>query len=1101
MAFARVISLVVIFRKLFVNHELNKTNGRKNRLAMAVDPPYNPAPRWRNFFRSARMPRIDHRFLKEIEKVSRLARTWVCVFVGLAAVGDNTVLFAGDITMPRPDSATPIRIVAQKAQRWRQGIYEIVVAQGNVHLTQGDQSATSREAVFWIDYSDAVSDRPTKVIAYFDGDVTVTDVAADGHLQKLMDVNYLYRYLTRGRVELHIGTIRDVAPGTIERERIPAVYDRGLDRRSPQLGDSGGERAVRQAQFAGDISANDISVSSVVITPRNGSGLDYRMLDQRPGRDETVAIATGGIRIEIRDVRIERISPDLQDLGTIEIEADSAVLWTRGLQGSDSANPDSGQPSFNPREAPWEIYLEGNIVFLQGRRAIYAERMYYDVRKKTGVIRDAEMLAPVRDYEGLLRLKADVLQMIDQQHFEAYGAAITSSLIGHPRYWLQSDRITITDEQVVRTDPQTGAPAIDPISGRIDVDHNLLATSKNNFVYVGGLPILYWPTIATDLRKPTYYLDSLRIKNDNVFGTQFFADWDTFQVFGITKPPKGVDWTFSTDYLSDRGLAGGTRVEYDRPEGTALFGANRGLLDAWGIDDHGVDNLGWDRRALDPEKDFRGRVLARHRHQLPFDIQMSSELGYISDRDFLEQYLENEWDQEKDQTTGIEFKKYFNHQTIDLAASVHVNDFFTQTEWMPRLDHHILGHSFFYDRLTWNAHSHVGYGRISNAAVPTDAANFMKFDWLAWEEFNTPSTHGDRQGIRAATRQEIDLPIDLGPIRVVPYVLGEAAYWGEDLAGDDVTRLYGQTGIRASLPMWRVDPTVRSTLFNLNGMAHKVTWEAEILYSDVDQDLTRLTLYDPLDDDSIEFFRRRFLFDTFGISAGGNVPLQFDERFYAHRFNMQGWVSAPSTEIAEDLMMARLAVRQRWQTKRGMPGRERTVDWISFDVEASLFPKPGRDNFGQNLGMLNYDFRWHLGDRLALLSDGYADLFIDGLRTISAGGLLSQPGKGRVYLGFRSIDGPITSNVINSSLSYRMSEKWILTGGASYDLGPTGNIGQSFGLTRIGESTLARFGFNIDASRNSFGVRFNIEPRFLPSNRMGEVAGLRIPPAGAQRLE
>ena len=30
----------------------------------------------------------------------------------------------------------------------------------------------------------------------------------------------------------------------------------------------------------------------------------------------------------------------------------------------------------------------------------------------------------------------------------------------------------------------------------------------------------------------------------------------------------------------------------------------------------------------------------------------------------------------------------------------------------------------------------------------------------------------------------------------------------------------------------------------------------------------------------------------------------------------------------------RLAARQRWQTKRGIPGRERIVDWITLDVDA-----------------------------------------------------------------------------------------------------------------------------------------------------------------------
>lgn len=1060
------------------------------------------------------MPRTDHHFFAGKRK-SRSAIFAAALVIWLGLVGGAPWfaprLWGDEISMPRPPSPAPIRIVAREANHWRQGIYDVYVASGSVQLTQADQSATADEAVFWVDRAAPGDDRPTKVIAYFEGRVSVTDIGPNGKSQRLSDANYLYRYLTRRDIQLEIATIREVPAGAVASGDLPPVYDRGLHRRSPP-DPAGAVRspdalpapqadAVRPAQFDSAIgggtgegfSSDDINFSQVVITPRDGTGYDYRMMDSTG--NETVALVTGGVRIEIRDVAVDNAPESLRDLGTIEIEADSAVLWTRGL-----ANRAAGEP-FDASQAPWEIYLEGNIIFLQGRRAVYAERMYYNVREKNGVVRDTEMLAPVRDYEGLLRLKADVLQMVDQQHFEAYGAAITSSLIGYPRYWLQSDQLSIEDRQVARTDPATGLPAIDPITQKPDIEHDFLATSRNNFLYVGGWPVFYWPTIATDLRKPTYYLDKLKIKNDNVFGTQIFADWDTFQVLGIPEPPEGVNWTFSTDYLSDRGPASGTRIEYDRGADVALLGANRGLFDAWGIYDTGVDNLGLDRRAVTPEEELRGRALWRHRHQLPFDAQITGELGFITDRDFLEQYLETEWDQEKDQTTGIEFKKYLNHQTIDLFANVQVNDFFTQTQWLPRLDHHILGRSLLGDRLTWSAHSHVGYANMSNATAPTDPANAAKFDWLAWEEFNTPATQDDREGVRAATRHELDLPVDLGPVRFVPYVLGEAAYWGEDLAGNDETRLYGQTGVRASMPMWTVNSGVRNSLFNLNGLAHKVTLEGEILYADADRDLSTLPLYDPLDDDSIEFFRRRFLFDTFGLPAGANVPLRFDERFYAHRFGLQGWVTSPSVEIADDLTVWRLAVRQRWQTKRGMPGRERIVDWVVFDVEGSYFPEADRDNFGESIGMLNYDFRWHLGDRLAVLSDGYTDFFPDGLRTFSVGGLISRPGQGRAYVGFRSIEGPITSNIVNGSLSYRMSEKWILTAGASYDLGPTGNIGQSFGLTRIGESTFARFGFNIDESRNSFGVRFSIEPRFLPRGRLGDVAGIRIPPAGAQRLE
>ena len=179
----------------------------------------------------------------------------------------------------------------------------------------------------------------------------------------------------------------------------------------------------------------------------------------------------------------------------------------------------------------------------------------------------------------------------------------------------------------------------------------------------------------------------------------------------------------------------------------------------------------------------------------------------------------------------------------------------------------------------------------------------------------------------------------------------------------------------------------------------------------------------------------------------------------------------------------------------------RDSDWMVFDVDAALFPDPDRDNFGEVIGLIDYDFRWHLGDRLTLLSDGFYDVFADGLQQTTFGALITRPEYGNVYLGVRSTEGPISSTLLTGSLSYRLSEKWIATAGATYDLGPTGNIGQNVFLTRIGESFLVKLGFNFDASRDNIGLSFLVEPRFLPNSRLGRVGGVQIPPAGALGLE
>ncbi|HEY6563587.1 MAG TPA: organic solvent tolerance protein OstA, partial [Pirellulaceae bacterium] len=437
----------------------------------------------------------------------------------------------------------------------------------------------------------------------------------------------------------------------------------------------------------------------------------------------------------------------------------------------------------------------------------------------------------------------------------------------------------------------------------------------------------------------------------------------------------------------------GGSVQYELPQFLGIPGATQGFIDAWGIDENGLDNLGADRRALTPEEDFRGRVLGQHRQRTDGGWQITGELGLISDRNFLEQYYEREWDQEKDQVTGIEFKRLFDNSSFNVAGYFQVNDFFTQTEWLPRVDYFQLGQPLFGDQVTWLSHSHVGYAKMEPATRPLDPVDAAKFNPLRWE--------AEREGLRAGTRNELDFPVELGAVKVVPYVLGEAMHWGETLTGDEVTRLFGQAGVRASLPMWRIDPSVQNVFFNLNGLAHKVVFEAEFSYADADQNLDTFPLYDPLDDDSQEHFRRRFVDDTFGglPNVDNFVPIKFDERFFAFRSGMQSWVTAPSAEIVDDLMLLRLGARQRWQTKRGIPGRYRIVDWMTLDLGASLFPEADRDNFGSAAGLLNYDWRWHLGDRFTLTSDGFADVFSDGLRTVTLGGYTSRPERGSLYLG------------------------------------------------------------------------------------------------------
>jgi hypothetical protein len=851
-----------------------------------------------------------------------------------------------------------------------------------------------------------------------------------------------------------------------------------------------------------------VSLRSVKLLPRPGSS-GLQISGEKTPSGETVGVVNGGLNVIIQGLTVEGLPDYFGPIGDIDIEMDRAVIW-----GIDIAN--LGQAA-QRADMPLEIYMEGNIVFRQGDRTVYADRMYFDVRREMGVILNAEVLTPLPQtgtdqYQGLVRLRAAAVRQLDRAHFIAQDALITTSRLEEPSYHLASDRIMFEDIQTPGFDPFTRLPSVNPITLEPEVDHQHLVESQNNFLYVGGTPIFYWPTIKTDLQKPTYYVDNIRIRNDSIFGFQTLLAIDAFQLFGLDRP-QGVGWTLDLDYLSERGLGFGTEVDYDRPDSfLGVPGPAKGRGDLWFIDDNGLDNLGFGRRDIVPEEDFRGRAFWNHRQHLVGglldDWTVQAEVGWISDRTFLEQYYESEWDENKDQVTGVRLKHTENNQAISVEANAQINDFFTQTQWLPRVDHYWLGQPLLGNTLTWFEHSQAAYADIGLASTPTNsdlAAIHALFPW----EFNTAGGPLDAAGERLVTRQEIDVPLEFAPVKVVPYALGELAHWGEDRTGGDLQRVFFQTGVRASVPFWAADPNIRDALFNLNGLAHKVVFDGEVSFAQANRDMDQLPLYDELDDDSIEELRRRLFFPPFAaglapyyiFGAPTFIDPKFDPRFYALRSGIQGSVTSPTTEIADDLTTVRLGMRHRLQTKRGPLGAQHIVDWITFDTNATWFPRDNRDNFGSDIGLVDYDLRWHLGDRFTVLSDGAADLFGDALQTVSIGVLLNRPARGNAYVGFRTLNGPFEAHVLTTTLNYRMSPKWIGSASTSIDFGNGGNIGQSFAASRIGESLVGTVGFHVDESKDNVGVSLHVEPRFLPTLSVTRKTGIEVPPVDVYGVE
>ena len=249
------------------------------------------------------------------------------------------------------------------------------------------------------------------------------------------------------------------------------------------------------------------------------------------------------------------------------------------------------------------------------------------------------------------------------------------------------------------------------------------------------------------------------------------------------------------------------------------------------------------------------------------------------------------------------------------------------------------------------------------------------------------------------------------------------------------------------------------------------------------RDLTSLPLYDLIDDDPVDAFRRMFLTTTFGLPNNTLVPTglpylpKFDERFYALRTGFRIGSRRPSTEIAGDLMALRLGADQRWQTKRGPPTTRTSSTGSRSIPTLRSSPTPTAMISARPSGLANYNFVWHVGDRLTMLSSGLFDFFDQGQKLVSVGGFPRSPAARQPLCGPGFSSGSHRPQHPHRFLQLLMSPKWISTLGTTYDFGSSGNIGKNFSIARIGETFLISAGFNVDVSRGSVGTHLAVEPR------------------------
>lgn len=814
----------------------------------------------------------------------------------------------------------------------------------------------------------------------------------------------------------------------------------------------------------------------VQIRPRSNDPLQFESSTSRDTvPEERINIISGGVNVLIEgidlDIQGQEVSP-----GIIDLSADRVVIWT---QAGESDSLQAGDLVVQTADSRFQVYMEGNIVIRQNQNTIRATHAFFDAASDRALMLNAELRAfvPELGEKGAeFRIRGERMRQITENRFHAQNAWVTTSPYGKPGYRVQASDIFVEPGPSVFT-------GTDPLTGQQVVGQSTWVTSVNNQFLVGDTPVFYLPRISGPAEDPGIPIRSATVTQDRIFGLQVLTVWDMNKLLGLPKQP-GTRVDLLADFRSRRGPGIGTQAEY---AGRNSYGNYQGNGTLYYQYDNGQDNLGLDRRTLDPKDESRGEITWRHRQGLPGDAVVFGEIGFLSDRNYLEQYHEQRFDTEKDVETILGIRQDQGAFSGMLWGRADLSEFEANTQWLPRADLYSFSQPLFDGLLYWSSHSSVGYADMRAMEGPNNMNE--KFSANGFSNPGGTAYVRDASGMVAMTRHQLDAPFNIGPVNFEPFVMGEAAYWESDGSqaggkGESMDRYLVNAGLRARLSASRIFPFVRSDIFNLNGLAHKHDTMLEYSMTDSTRGIGEVLQYNEIDENSQERFRSRYTAQVFN----GSIPAEFNPRNYAIRQGAGLWASAPYHELADDLQALRVSFRDRLQTKVGPANAPRIRDWMVWEYGASYFPDSERDNFDEDFGLLFGHYRWNISDRTSFLTDASWDLFARAQNVWSVGILSQRSLRGSVYLGFREVTATgntngedyFTSQTVIGSYSYQMSPKWISTAAYAFDVAAGESRGSSVTISRVGLDWILHMGLGFDFSKSNVGIGFSLEPRFGP---------------------
>lgn len=731
-------------------------------------------------------------------------------------------------------------------------------------------------------------------------------------------------------------------------------------------------------------------------------------------------------------------------------------------------------------EAVTGVYLEGDVRINRtpaagdrknAEQRLAANRAFYDFTTDRAVLTDVVLHTVDPTSQIPVVMRARMVRQLSQREYTAENSSISSSSFHTPSYSIGARTTYMRQTEV----------------------GNEITGTRTNFVVrdatldMYGVPIFYTPAMAGTLTERGW-LRNIEVSNSRAFGFGVSTEWGLFETLGKT-PPRGTDLSYKVDYFTDRGPAFGLDGKY---AGNSIDDTT---LDPWSYAgdftsyiafDHGVDDLGRRRVDVEPEDDVRGRFYWRHQHFFPDNWQVQVTGGYISDPTFLEEWFNRDFRNSAPLDTSIYAKYQDEGDAFTFLTSVQPSDFATtaevyqeqaEIERFAEVGYRRIGDSFSNDQFTFFSSNVVSALRHDPSDYSLEELGFRpatvgRFSpgLPSWGQTGLE----DDVNYRGDFRQEVNWPFSLSRFRVVPFVLGRYTAYTESVDGGSIDRLYAGAGMRMTTAFWRIDDSAQSRLWDINRMRHVIEPSFNIYAAAQSEDRVDLLIYDePID----------------------NIT---------------------------DISATQLALSQRWQTKRGGPGRWRNVDFLTLNVEWNYFfdqPPEAELNPSDFRGLffvtnpessiprnsVNVDARWEVSNDVTLMGEVQYNTDESELAVGATQLAVRQDERVSYTVGYRHIgidfEQVVGGNtfqfedrdLIYGGLQYQLTTNYRLSLATSYDLAHSRQDRQVLALQRKFDRFYVEVAFRIDNFDKERAVFFNIWPEGMEkgSGTAGNAFGSR----------